>query len=323
MLRSESSADVPAPGCAVFPETCPPPTGRSLLSRWPQGSGLEVGLSLPAPVHGKAKNWFTGARTGYFSLTMGFLTNRLGWVPNLFTLGNLWLGFFSILLSLQNIGNPDLLRVAGGLIILAVLCDGLDGFAARLLNAQSEVGAQLDSLADLTTFGIAPAALMYSLSMSDLLIPVNDRLSLPAGMILAGLYPACAAFRLARFNVAHDDDHFIGLPSPVAGLIIALMPLAFQETLLIPAPILIGVYVACAYLMVSTLRYSKVQVTMVRRFSPIRMALVVLFLIGVLIFLGIRYGGDFSAAGLFAIIILYIVSGLVTFILHLIQELRV
>ena len=73
---------------------------------------------------------------------MGFLTNRLGWVPNLFTLGNLWLGFFSIIVSLQNVGNPDLLRVAGGLIILAVLCDGLDGFAARLLNARSDVGAQ-------------------------------------------------------------------------------------------------------------------------------------------------------------------------------------
>lgn len=254
---------------------------------------------------------------------MGFLTNRLGWVPNLFTLGNLWLGFFSIIISLQNVGNPDLLRIAGGLIILAVLFDGLDGLAARLLNAQSEVGAQLDSLADLTTFGIAPAALMYSLSLNDLMIPLSDRISLPAGMILAAVYPACAAFRLARFNVGHDDDHFVGLPSPVAGLIVALMPLAFQETLLIPAPLLIGVYVACAYLMVSTLRYSKVQVTMVRRFSPLRVALAAVFLIGVLIFLGFRYGGDFSAAGLFAIIIIYIASGLITFILHLIQELRV
>ncbi|MCB1164803.1 MAG: CDP-alcohol phosphatidyltransferase family protein [Leptospiraceae bacterium] len=254
---------------------------------------------------------------------MGFLTNRLGWVPNLFTLGNLWLGFFSIIISLQNIGNPDLLRVAGGFIILAVLCDGLDGFAARLLNASSEVGAQLDSLADLTTFGIAPAALMYSLSLNDFMVPLTDRISLPAGMILAAIYPAAAAFRLARFNVEHDPDHFIGLPSPVAGLIIALMPLAFQERLLIPAPILIGLYVACAYLMVSTLRYSKVQVTMVRRFSPVRLAIVVVFLLSVLVFLGLRYGGDFSAAGLFAIIIIYIVSGLVTFILHLIQEFRV
>jgi len=269
------------------------------------------------------KNWFTAGQSGYFSLTMGFLTNRLGWVPNLFTLGNLWLGFFSIIVSLQNVGNPDLLRVAGGLIILAVLCDGLDGFAARLLNARSDVGAQLDSLADLTTFGIAPAALMYSLSLNDLMMPLTDRISLPAGMILAAIYPACAAFRLARFNVDHDDDHFVGLPSPVAGLIIALMPLAFQETLLIPAPILIGIYVASAYLMVSTLKYSKVQVTMVKRFSPIRLGLVALFLIGVLIFLGVRYGGDFSAAGLFAIMVIYIVSGLVTFILHLIQEFRV
>ena len=125
---------------------------------------------------------------------MGFLTNRLGWVPNLFTLGNLWLGFFSIIISLQNIGNPDLLRVAGGFIILAVLCDGLDGFAARLLNASSEVGAQLDSLADLTTFGIAPAALMYSLSLNDFMVPLTDRISLPAGMILAAIYPAAAAF---------------------------------------------------------------------------------------------------------------------------------
>lgn len=251
------------------------------------------------------------------------IVNKLGWVPNVFTLGNLWLGFYSTLVSLTSSGNEELLRLAGLMIVLAVLADGLDGFAARLLNARSDLGAQLDSLADLTTFGIAPAALMYGLFLHDLdyeLVTGSRSIIIPTGMLLSGLYPACAAFRLAKFNVAHDDDFFTGLPSPVAGLIIALMPLAFQEGLVLPRVVASVVFVVVAYLMVSPIRYSKVQVTFLRRFSPLRLALIIIFLLGVLAFAWIRYGFEFAAAGLFGLMIVYIASGIIAFLFFLLHR---
>ncbi len=251
------------------------------------------------------------------------IRKRLAWVPNLFTLGNLWLGFFSCIIALQNPGDPGYLAIAGTMIMLAALLDGLDGFMARLLNAQSDVGAQLDSLADLTTFGIAPGVLVYALLFSDLNYAINEQLTLPLGMIVAGLYPAAVAFRLARFNVSHDPELFQGLPSPVGGLIVALMPLAFQDAILVPDYVLMIIYVITAYLMVSTIRYSKVQVALFRRFSMFRGSLLLAFALFLVIFLFVQFGIQYAAAAIFAMIILYIVSGLISFLIHLIQEYRI
>ena len=241
------------------------------------------------------------------------------WVPNLFTLGNLSLGFFAILLCLRGGGGPDTLKLAGALILLAVLCDGLDGFAARLLNASSELGAQLDSLADLTAFGIAPGVLMYSLALEGYRVEVAGT-NLPAGMFVGAVFPICAAYRLARFNVEHASDSFRGLPSPVAGIIIALTPLV-SEVAPVPPVLLAVLFLACAFLMVSTLKYSKPQVS--RRFTPSRLAVLVVFLVGALVFAGWRYQPAYSFVGLFFIIVVYVVSGVVTFLISLIQRYRV
>jgi CDP-diacylglycerol--serine O-phosphatidyltransferase len=248
--------------------------------------------------------------------------NSLKWIPNLFTLGNLWLGFYATLIVLQSNHNSNYIKIASLLIILAALLDGLDGFIARLLNATSEIGAQLDSLADLTTFGIAPGALFFMIFLQDLFWEWEN-LKIPIGMILAGLYPAAVAFRLARFNVSHSDDSFDGLPSPIGGLIVALIPLIIYEIQIkIPNIIFIMIYLFSAYLMVSTIKYSKIQVSLFRKFSKVRAILLILFILILLLGIYLKFGLDSVATTVFILILLYIISGIIAFIIHLIQIYR-
>lgn len=132
--------------------------------------------------------------------------------PSLFTLGNMLCGFSSLRASQS--GDFDLAAV---LIGVSVLFDIFDGAVARAVRAITPFGLQFDSLADLVSFGIAPAFLLYSWSLHDLGLP---------GWLLACFWLACAAYRLGRFNVTvdplSDKRYFIGLPSPgAAGVVIA------------------------------------------------------------------------------------------------------
>ena len=132
--------------------------------------------------------------------------------PSLFTLTNMLCGFSSLRASQD--GNFDLAAV---LIGVAVLFDIFDGAVARAVRAITPFGLQFDSLADLISFGIAPAFLLYSWSLHDLGTP---------GWLLACFWLACAAYRLGRFNVTidplSDKRYFIGLPSPgAAGVVLA------------------------------------------------------------------------------------------------------
>ncbi len=131
-------------------------------------------------------------------------------LPNLFTTGNLFFGFYAIVHAM--LGDPD--RAALG-IVLAMLFDIFDGRVARLTNATSKFGGEYDSLADVVSFGVAPAILAFS--AGDL------RVLGRAGWVLAFLYVACAALRLARFNVSTSryKGRFEGLPSPAAAGMIA------------------------------------------------------------------------------------------------------
>lgn len=131
-------------------------------------------------------------------------------LPNLFTSGNLFFGFYAIVQS--SLGNPEL--AAWG-IVLAMLFDIFDGRVARLMNASSRFGAEYDSLADVVSFGVAPAMLAFA--AGDL--QVLGR----AGWVLAFLYVVCAALRLARFNVLPSrwKGRFEGLPSPAAAAMVA------------------------------------------------------------------------------------------------------
>jgi CDP-diacylglycerol--serine O-phosphatidyltransferase len=138
-------------------------------------------------------------------------------LPNLFTTGGLFGGFFAIIAASQ--GRFEAACVA---IFIAAILDGLDGRVARLTNTQSEFGVQYDSLADLISFGMAPALVMYHWALVSLKLDGGTLGKI--GWLAAFLYAACAALRLARFNsqVAKVDKRwFIGLASPAAAGLMA------------------------------------------------------------------------------------------------------
>ena len=126
-------------------------------------------------------------------------------LPNLFTLAALFGGFYAIVMAMNN--NFEASALA---IFCSIVLDSLDGRVARMTNTQTEFGAQMDSLADMVSFGAAPALITYEWALKDL-----GRW----GWFAAFVYCACAALRLARFNVnttAVDKRVFQGLPSPAA-----------------------------------------------------------------------------------------------------------
>ncbi len=136
-------------------------------------------------------------------------------LPNLFTTSALLAGFYSIILA-YNGHYGD----AGLAIIVAMVLDGFDGRVARMTNTTTAFGAEYDSMADMISFGMAPAFLMYSWSLSDLSEAHYGQLS----WVIAFVYTACCGLRLARFNVAvgtADKRFFQGLACPSAAAILA------------------------------------------------------------------------------------------------------
>ena len=175
-------------------------------------------------------------------------------LPNLFTTGGLFAGFYAIVAGIN--GRFDDAAIA---VFVAGLLDGIDGRVARLTNTQTDFGMQYDSLADLVSFGLAPALVMYTWSLSSLAAfgPVWAKV----GWSAAFLYAACAALRLARFNTmvgTTDKRFFIGLASPAAaGLMMSFVWAAIEEGI---APhdamyLALGVTIAAGLLMVSRVRY--------------------------------------------------------------------
>ncbi|NLE40087.1 MAG: CDP-diacylglycerol--serine O-phosphatidyltransferase [Pirellulaceae bacterium] len=157
-------------------------------------------------------------------------------LPTMFTLGNLICGFFAIVVAAR-LDRPGVmpltetdsqsLMIGGWLIFLAMVFDALDGQVARLSNTMSDFGAQLDSLCDLVTFGVAPAFLLVKMC------PQMEIDHSRTVWIIAASYVACAAMRLARFNVETDDKiedhlHFSGLPAPAAAAAIAGFAIMFH-----------------------------------------------------------------------------------------------
>ncbi|BDA78333.1 CDP-diacylglycerol--serine O-phosphatidyltransferase [Leptospira kobayashii] len=251
------------------------------------------------------------------------MKKKLTWIPNTLTLGNLTLGFVSMLVAseigLSATPSHELFQLAGVFIILAALFDGFDGMAARALDCTSELGADLDSLADLTTFGIAPGFLTYKMFLDEYKIDLFGRPDMfPVGMLIAALFPICAAYRLARFNVAHDPGSFHGLPSPVAGVVVGIFPLVFRVEQ-VPKLVAIAFFICTALLMVSTIRYSKPQVAIRGIFTWKRMA----FALGGLALLVLAVGISKWPHFLYGAVGFYVFSGIVSFVIHTIQELRV
>ena len=141
-------------------------------------------------------------------------------LPNLITLSSMFAGFYSIIASF----NSDYERAAWAIMIASVF-DVLDGWVARMTHTTSKFGIEIDSLSDAISFGVAPGVLVYSWSLQSFG---------KIGWLGAFFMVACAALRLARFNVqmgSEEKKHFTGLPSPAAALMIATTVLAYQEVI--------------------------------------------------------------------------------------------
>ncbi len=141
-------------------------------------------------------------------------------IPNIITLSNLLCGVCSIFFLIN--GN---LYLSALLIILGAVFDFLDGLSARILNAYSKFGKQLDSFSDMITFGVAPSILLFKLFNTQginyaLEGSIDSLFSSPITLCL--LIPVCSAIRLAKFNIENEQDtYFIGLPTPAVGLFIS------------------------------------------------------------------------------------------------------
>ena len=195
-------------------------------------------------------------------------------IPNLFTLLNLVFGCLAIICILQNgiaiqyaaegtqyIDIPEKIWMASLFIAIAAVVDFLDGFVARLFNATSEMGKQLDSLADAVSFGVAPSMIVYQfLRMSFAREQGGIEVSL-IWLTPAMLIAVAGAYRLARFNLDNSQQYgFKGVPIPAAGLLIASLPMIYWQTgnetvinLLLNKWVLYGIVIVVSWLMVSKL----------------------------------------------------------------------
>jgi len=167
-------------------------------------------------------------------------------LPSLFTVGNLFCGYYSVIATLNGEYAPAALAIG-----IAMVADGLDGRIARMTNSESAFGGALDSVSDALTFGMAPATLMFSWALADL-----ERI----GWMTSFFFLACSATRLARFTVqtGHSDRrYFVGLPAPPAAAMLAAM--AFYSPAKVTAPIVsygvVVMVVMLAILMISKIRY--------------------------------------------------------------------
>lgn len=189
-------------------------------------------------------------------------------LPNLFTTGALFSGFYAIVASMQ--GGFEAAAIA---IFVAMFLDGMDGRIARLTNTSSEFGVQYDSLSDMVSFGLAPALVMFNWGLSDLG---------KFGYVASFTYAACAALRLARFNTQVtkvDKRFFVGLASPPSAALLASFVWVGHEA----EPSVFVVYFAglitllAGLLMVSNITYSSFKGIDFKGRVPFVMMLVVVF----------------------------------------------
>lgn len=256
-------------------------------------------------------------------------------IPTAFTAANIAMGFLAVLSSVRAFQlvatAPEQAAVyfkyAALGIAFAILFDTLDGRVARMTRTSTEIGVQLDSLADVLTFGIAPTVLMYSWAIGATLDEPN---SLHAfGVFVLFMYLMCGTFRLARFNLQAtrprvlsegtpkiDKKNFVGLPiPPAAGLLASIvylhpLPLSFYDDNLsrIYTTLMIVLMIVLGLLMVSTIRYSSFKTAGTGRQS-IYLILIIAAL-GMLIYL-------YSQYMLFGIALAYVSHGIIWYVFSL------
>jgi CDP-diacylglycerol---serine O-phosphatidyltransferase len=254
-------------------------------------------------------------------------------IPSAFTAANIGMGYFAVMGALHGFklleGGTDVelnraaqyFDSAARAIGWAWVFDTLDGRIARLTKTTTEIGVQLDSLADVLTFGIAPAVLVYAWGFGSALADGSDALKL--GWFLSFMFLICGAFRLARFNVQAtrprvlaegaakvDKKNFVGLPIPMAGGLIAAIVHFAPQPLLRHGPelgalysgLMMGLVALLSVLMVSTVRYSSFKAVGTDRRST-RFAILIVAAIGMLVWLYSRYV-------VLALVSLYVLHGI-------------
>ncbi|HKE40588.1 MAG TPA: CDP-diacylglycerol--serine O-phosphatidyltransferase [Casimicrobiaceae bacterium] len=216
-------------------------------------------------------------------------------LPNLFTTAALFAGFYAIVQAMN--GRFDQAAIA---IFVAMVLDGLDGRVARLTKTQSAFGAEYDSLADMVSFGAAPALVVYEWALRSLGKP---------GWIAAFVYVAGAALRLARFNTmleVADKRYFQGLPSPAAAALVAGFVWIIDDYAIDPETIRWSAWVVTVFAgvtMVSNLKYYSFKTINLRRSVPFVVPLLVLLFFALLSYQ--------PSIVLFAAFVAYAVSGYV------------
>lgn len=248
-------------------------------------------------------------------------------LPTLFTAGNLYLGFLSILKSFEGsmavkgglLGSVPQFEIAAKAIGVAVLLDGLDGRIARLTGTESDFGREMDSLADVITFGIAPAVLAFAFGIQFVDFTndpaIHDNLR-RAGVFLCFLFLLCSAARLARFNVQTnpipknpgrpDRKYFVGLATPASAGMVASVVYA-ADCVPISSWLVASFWLALmgllSFLMVSTWRYRSFKdFTLTRPRSPLTVVA-----LASLIYLIVNY----SQPVLLAMAVTYVSSGII------------
>jgi len=216
-------------------------------------------------------------------------------LPNLFTTGALFAGFYAIVAATNGAYEP-----AAVAIFISMIFDGLDGRVARMTNTQSEFGAQYDSLSDCISFGVAPALVAYSWALSTMG---------KIGWMVAFIYAACAALRLARFNVqieTADKRYFTGLPSPSAAALVAGMvwlgtSAGIDRESSIVALVAAAITAFAAIMMVSNVRYNSFKELDVKGRVPFFVILVIVLAIAVIF--------TYPEGVLWTIFLIYALSG--------------
>lgn len=226
-------------------------------------------------------------------------------LPNLFTLTSIFCGFYAITLCATD-ASPSQLYQAALAIFFAIFFDGFDGRVARLTQTQSQFGLELDSLADVISFGVAPAMLVYKWA----LMPLGF-----IGLFISFAFAACGALRLARFNVLAQQSgkatsrFFVGLPTPLAaGMLVSLVIAHYGAKggslggkAYVPIAVVVSVL---AVLMVSTVRYRTFKDV---RLSPKSAAVFMLICLGGVV-VGTQFHPAYVLAAYFAT---YLALGLV------------
>lgn len=229
-------------------------------------------------------------------------------IPNMFTLANLFSGFSAIIFISKNH-----FETAVAFVVLAALFDLLDGLVARLVKATSELGAELDSLCDAVSFGVAPAYLLYQMYFNEFG---------QIGILISSLPALTGALRLARFNVMlvsfEDKDYFTGLPIPSAALTIISYLMFIHTNPEIDSNIkdilIYSVTIIVSLLMVSRIKFDNIP-KLNRRTLRKRPIVTIIFYIGLLVIIFSK--GQFLFYGMILYIVFTVIREVIIWFKHI------